>query len=85
LFASALGHGDALLLAARKLARAVVEPLGEPERGKQLPGPLRRLTAQLAGNQLGQDHVFLGGKVGQQVVELVDETKVVAAQRGAVA
>ena len=36
------GDRDALLLAARQLGRAMVEPLGEAERAEQLLGPLAR-------------------------------------------
>ena len=39
------GDGDALLLAARQLRRAMIEPLGKPERAEQLLGALRRAAA----------------------------------------
>ena len=76
---------DTLLLAARKLARTMVEPRAQAQRAEQFARPRLRLFARLAGDQLRQDHVLFGAEIGQQVVELVDEAEIVAAQFGALA
>src|SRR5690606_18766085 len=79
------GYGDALLLAARELARAVREPMLEPQRAEQLTGARQGFGSRDTGDQLRKHHVLLGGEVGQQMVELIDEAEMVAAQPRALA
>src|SRR4029453_18341349 len=74
-----------LLLAARQLARPMRKAVVEAECTEQLTRPLRRISTGHAAYQLRQHHVLLGGEVGQQVVELVDEAEVVPTQGGAFA
>ena len=74
------GDGDALLLAAGQLVRAVVQALLEPQRGHEQvePGAVRFL----AGQRQRHDDVLLGGEHRQQVEALEDEADLVAAQHG---
>jgi hypothetical protein len=72
------GDGDALLLAAGEAAGAVVEAVFEAEPGEEAAGAVGGLAAAFAGEELRQHDVLLGGEVGQEMVELVDEADAVA-------
>ena len=71
-------YGDALLLAAGKLARTVCEALSQPERREKFLCPGFCLRAGGAGNQLWKHHVFQCREVRQEMVKLVDKTYVLA-------
>ncbi|GJE44510.1 hypothetical protein AEGHOMDF_3698 [Methylobacterium soli] len=72
--------GDALLLAARQLRRPVHQPVLEAEEAQKLGGAAPRLLAREPADELGHHHVLLRRELGQQVVELVDEAHLLAAQ-----
>jgi hypothetical protein len=72
----------ALLFAARQLAGAVIKPVAEPQRDEQFFRPRLGFGARPVRYQLRQDHVFQRIEIGQQVMELVDEAQVFAAQHG---
>ncbi len=61
----------------------MVQPRGKAQRGEQLGSSALSLGAGLASDQLRQDHVFQRIEIGQQVMELIDEANVFAAQGGA--
>ena len=76
------GDGDALLLAARKLARAVGRAARRGRACRAAPRPARCASARVgAADQLREDDILERGEIGQQMVELVDEAERVAAQR----
>ena len=77
------GDGDALLLAAGQLRRAVLEAVADAERGQELRRALLGGGAFGAVDELRQDDVLGRVEIGQQMVELVDEAEPVAADRGA--
>ena len=72
--------GDALLLAARQFGGAMVEALGEAEEIEKLAGALARFARREPTDELRHDHVLEGGELGQEVMELVDEADLLAAQ-----
>ncbi len=72
------GDGDALLLAAGQLRRAVREPVGQADGGGDLLDP--RLVGLDAGELERQDDVLGRRQHREQVEELEDEADVVAAQ-----
>ena len=63
-----------LLLSPRHGGRSVVGPLGHPDPRQQLPRPRLGLRDCDPVGPLRNDHVFQRRKLGQQMVELVDET-----------
>src|SRR5438105_2622867 len=67
------GDGDALLLAPGQLARAVVGPIAESDRGQRLQGPLAARGAGHAGVQHRQGDVAERVHARQQVEALEDE------------
>ncbi len=75
---------DPLLLAARQPCRAVLGARRQTDTGQQrrrlLPGP----PAPDAGDHLRQHDVFERRKFRQQMMELIDETQLGAAQQGSV-
>ena len=71
------GNGDALLLAARKLGREVVEPLAQTH-AFQRGGGVQRITADLAG----QLHIFQCSQILHQIVELEHEANIIPAVGG---
>ena len=77
------GYGHALLLPARKLAGAMVEPMAQPKRSQQLFRARFCFGARGARNQLRQDHIFARIEIGEQMVELIDEPQMLAAKHGA--
>ena len=72
-------HGDALLLAAGELRRAVPAAVREPDRVDQRLEPLR--VGPVPGDADRQEDVLLGGEDRQQVVALEDEADLGAAQQ----
>jgi hypothetical protein len=68
-------NGDALLLAARQLRRAMVEPLRQPENAEELVGALARRVGLGIAHELGNDHILARSEFGQQMVELIDEAQ----------
>ena len=74
------GDGDALLLAAGELARAVVEAVGEADGVDDRVEP--RLVGLAAGEVQRQRDVLRGGERRHQVEGLEDEADAVAAQLG---
>ncbi len=76
------GEGDALLLAARELARAVVQAVAEADLFEQGGGLGLDLAQRLALNDAGHGHVLDRGELGQEVVKLEDEPDGLVAQRG---
>jgi hypothetical protein len=73
-------HGDALLLAAGELARAVGQAVGEADAVDQLVEPL--LVDLAAGERERQQDVLLGGEDRHEVEGLEDEAEPIAAQPG---
>ena len=73
-FRERAGDGHALLLAAGKLRREVVQAVPQPHLPKHR-GRIERLLANLAG----QLHVLKRGEVLHEVVELEHEADVIAA------
>ena len=71
-------HGDALLLAAGQLGRAVREAVAEADGGDQRVVPL--LVGLAAGERERQHDVLLGGQHRHEVEGLEDEAETVAAQ-----
>ena len=71
--------GDALLLAAGKLRRAVRQPILQPEIGQQLGGARRAPPARQAADHLRQHHVLHRREFRQQMVKLIDEADLGAA------
>ena len=74
---------NALLLAAGKPRRAVTEAGAEPDPLQQRSGLVAGGAARHAGDHLRQHHVFQRRKLGQQVMELVNEAERPPAQQGA--
>ena len=74
------GDGDALTLAAGKLTRTMRETMTEADLLEDRSGARQRLGAGHAANEERHGGVFLRGKLGQQMVELVDEAKRTIAQ-----
>jgi hypothetical protein len=74
------GDGDALLLAAGQLRRAVMQPLAQPQEREKLRRPLPRLALAQAADDLRHDHVLDCGELRQEVVELIDEADLLPAQ-----
>jgi hypothetical protein len=71
-------HRHPLLLAAGELARAVREPVGEPDLVHQLAVP--RVVGLLARDAQRNEHVLLRGQHREQVEELEDESDPGAAE-----
>ena len=77
------GHGDALLLAAGELARAVLEALGQADGLDDRADPL--LVGPAAGERHRQRDVLVGGQRRQQVEGLEHEADALAADLGQLA
>ena len=77
------GDRDALLLAARQLARPVVRRWARPSWPSRSAARSSRLGLLGAVDELRQHDILDRVEIGQQMVELVDEAERVAAQRGA--
>ena len=75
------GDRDALLLAARKLGRAMALARPKAEIAQELAAAVRRLRAREAGDHLRQDEVLERREFRQEVMELIDEADLVAPQR----
>ena len=73
------GDGDALHLAAGKLARLFAHVLGKPHAAERLDGALPALSAGHAGKREGQLDVFQNGLVWDKVVGLEHEADAVVA------
>ena len=73
------GDADALLLAARQLARVVLGAFGEPDDLQRDARPLSPLRLRQLRQQQRQLDVLLGRQHRQQVVELEDEPDVLRA------
>ena len=71
-------HGDALLLAAGELGRAVREAVAQADALDQLVEPL--LVDLAAGERQREQDVLLGGEDRHEVEGLEDEAEPVAAQ-----
>ena len=71
---------NALLLAARQLRRAMLEAVGEPDRGDDLGEPA--FVDVLTAEQQRERDVLTGGERGDQVERLEDEADALAAQLG---
>src|SRR5258707_4686087 len=71
---------NALLLAPRKLRRPVSGALRQAEIAEQVAGASGGFPAREAADHLRHDHVFDGGKFHQQVMELIDEADLGAAE-----
>ncbi len=76
------GDGNALLLAAGKLVRAVVEPVAQLQRIEQFGGA--RLAFGCGQARVDRRHfdIFLRRRGGDEIVALEDEAESAAAQRG---
>ena len=74
------GDGHTLLLATRQLARAVVEPITETDRGDHVVDPLD--VASLAAEHHREPDVLIGGERRDQVVRLEDEADLRASEFG---
>src|ERR1043166_4691326 len=73
------GDRDALLLAAREFRRPVIEPVLEAEVVQQFGRPALRLVAREAADHLRQQHVLERRKFPEQMMQLIDEADLVAA------
>jgi hypothetical protein len=73
-------NGDALLLAAGQFAGKMVEPLAEAEEAQELGRARLGLGFAEAANPLRQDDILQRSEFRQQMVELVDEADLGAAQ-----
>ena len=60
----------------------VILPVGKPDAFEGLPRQPQRLRPVHPGDERLHGHIFLGGKLGQQVVELEDEPKLFVAEMG---
>ena len=78
-------EGDPLLFAARERRRAMPRPFRHPDGGQKLLRPRPRRTPRDAIGELGQDDVFFGRELRQEMVELVDKADLIAAHGGAAA
>ena len=76
------GDGDALLLAAGQLARAVLQAVLQADRGDDLVDPRR--VAVVAAEHQRQEDVLLGRERRDEVVGLEDEPDLAPAQLGEV-
>ena len=61
----------------------MIEPMPEPQRDKQLFGARFCLAMRATGDKLGQDDILARIEIGEQVMELIDEAEMIAAQHGA--
>jgi hypothetical protein len=77
--ATARAIATALLLAAGQLGRPVLEPLAQAEIAQQFGGTLARLLLREAADHLRQHHVLDRREFRQQVVKLIDEADLGAA------
>ena len=77
------GNRDPLLLTAGELGRAMLEPLREAERAKQLLRPRPRSLRLRAAHELRQDDILDSVELGQQVMELIHEAKQLTPKAGA--
>ena len=75
-------HGDPLLLPARQLRRAVVQPITEGETAKELARLSHRLTAALTADHRRDGDILHSSKLGHQLVGLEDEAEVTIAEGG---
>jgi acyl-CoA thioesterase I len=76
------GQGDALLLAAGELHGIMVEAASEADAVEQFAGAFGSVTCprgQATRQFHGQEHVFLGGERGDEVIRLEDEPDFAAA------
>ena len=60
----------------------MILPVGKPDAFEGLPRQPQRLRPVHPGDERLHGHIFLGGKLGQQVVELEDEPKLFVAEMG---
>ena len=65
-------HGNALLLAARKLAGSMIEPVSKAERSQQLFSPRLCILPVDPGNELGKDDILARIEIRQEMVKLVN-------------
>ena len=73
-------NGDTLHLAARQLRRAMVGPIGEPDRRERLHRAAFDLASTGSFGEQRQRHVVSGRHRGEQVEELKDEAHVTPAK-----
>ena len=74
-------HGHALPFAARELCGAVLGAFAKAEIVEQLQGAfLHAAAAEPSGNHGGDHHVFEGGELRHELVELEHEAEVLAAE-----
>ena len=66
---------DTLLLAARQFARAVADPVLEPEIAKEFVPALLGVALFEPADHLRQHHVFQRREIRQQPVKLIDEAE----------
>lgn len=76
------GEGGALHLAAGELMRAVVGAIGESDGGEEFAGSLPAEGIGPAGEQEGEEDVFLDGQRGEEVKELEHKTDLEASKGG---
>src|SRR5690606_31529005 len=74
------GNGHALLLAPRKRAGLVVEPLAQPEAAKQRARTPAGLPLVGAEDELRDDDILQRREIGQQMMKLIDEAQLLATQ-----
>ena len=77
------GDGHPLLLAAGQFRRTMGQPLAQAEIAEQFDGALVRLAAREAADHLRQQHVLQRGEFRQQMMRLIDEADLIAANAGA--
>ena len=58
----------------------MIQPIGEPEGAKQVPGAISRRLHGRPTNELRENNILDRVEFGQQVVELIDEAEKLAAQ-----
>src|SRR3712207_2749350 len=76
------GNRNTLLLAAGELARTMIETLAQPQKGQKLRSAILRLGLREAADELRDDHVLQSRELRQEVVKLVDEAELLAADAG---
>lgn len=76
------GHGHALLLAARQLARLMRLAVAKPHELQHLTGFGLCLASALTGDESGNHDIFQGCEFRQQLMELEDKADVTVAEGG---
>ncbi len=74
------GHGNALLLPSRQLRGLVPYPIRKFQKIKKFLCSLKGFLPALPGDKRGHRHILQRRELGQQMVELIDETDMPVAE-----